>query len=119
MKSTNLLFCLGILIFSFGNLNAQQLKYSKVNIQATSIDQLMRLKDQGIDFEHYHGNLEEGIEMYLSGTELSILENSDVKYIVEIDDVATYVEQRNIKEMRRLRVQGTEKKAANFELGSM
>ena len=112
------LACL-IALFVF-QANAQQPKYSKVQVQTPGSADVQMLYDIGVDIDHYQGNRFHGIEFFVTPNELQELERSGFKFEILIDDFRKYyAEQLKEEEAARSESVRSGMIATNFGYGSM
>ena len=111
--------CCHLLAFGQTNDNTQPKseKYSVLKVFVTSPLQLREMAEAEIDFDHIHGDLESGVEMYLTHKDVVKLDALGIAYEIVIDDFHKFYEQRSIEDQKNL---GNSKSvAANFGYGSM
>ena len=70
-----------------------------------------------IDFDHIHGDMVEGVEMYLTHNDVVKLDDMAIPYEIVIDDFHKFYTQRSIEDQKNLA--NTKSPAANFGYGSM
>ena len=94
-------------------------KYAIVKLFLDSPIQLNEMAMEEIDFDHIHGDLEDGIQLHLTHKDVEKLNNLEIKYEILVEDYHKYYEKRQAKAMANLPDAANSKTAANFGYGSM
>ena len=120
-RSTYILF----FALSFQCVSAQ--RYSRVHLDISKTEDLSRLKEMPLALDHAHWKLEVGeVVIEVSDFELGLLQQADIPYHIEIDDLEDFYsnrlrQQQNIVWTKNINCDSTTAPLdpVNFELGSM
>jgi len=94
-------------------------KYSILKIFPDSPTQLNEMIMMEIDFDHLHGDMENGIQLYLTHSDIIKLDKLNIKYKIEVEDFHKFYDERQAKALNNLPSNYPQKTAANFGYGSM
>ena len=93
--------------------------YSVVQVYINGPEQLNLMATNDIDFDHLHGDLESGVEIYLTHKDVAKLDKLGIDYEVKIKDFRKFYQERRIKDLQSLPQNRPLKTATNFGYGSM
>ncbi len=92
-------------------------KYAVLKVYVTSPLQLREMAEAEVDFDHIHGDMVSGVEMYLTHSDIIKLDYLGIKYEIVIEDFHKFYEERSIADQANL--DNTKSPAANFGYGSV
>ena len=69
-------------------------KYSQIQITSPNDDIISTLQSIGIEVDHIHYVKNEILELAVSDSDIKKLENSQIPFVITIDDLTTYFQSR-------------------------
>ena len=104
MKQTYLKVVILIFVFVFGTIATAQSQHNhlsskKIKISNPSMETLNRVKNLGIDLSCGANFTETDLFLELAGEEVELLENSQISFTVEIENLSKAISERNAQEL--------------------
>lgn len=124
-KITLLVLLIALISVSFRSISVEKSpleKYSTVKVYLNSPDDFRILALNDIEFEHYLGNIKEGITLVINQEEIARLHNTGLRYDVTIADMDEYYRSRPQSSQKELQNSDNIKNAdgvTSFTYGSM